>query len=195
VIVNGKRVKQKVFRTEYRKKSSTGASSFKVAARPGSRTKGILMMSGQPIPVALGRGGIRHDKREGDGATPAGVWHPVEVRWRADHGGRPITALPVRATQRRDGWCDEPASPRYNRPVQLPFRGSHEEMWRQDHLYDLVVVLDHNRRPRKTRRGSAVFLHLAREGFEPTAGCIAFRRADLYRLLARLSPRSKLRVG
>lgn len=153
------------------------------------------MLSGHPILVALGRNGIRHDKREGDGATPAGVWHPVEVRWRADRDKRPMTALPVRATRQRDGWCDDPANPLYNRPVRLPFAASHEEMWRKDHLYDLVVVLDHNTRPRKARGGSAVFLHLAREGFKPTAGCIAFRRADFRRLLARLSPRSRLIVG
>nr|WP_245404824.1 L,D-transpeptidase family protein [Ancylobacter gelatini] len=154
-----------------------------------------MLLDGRMIPVALGRSGIRHDKREGDGATPAGRWHPVELRWRADRGTRPATGLPARQTRRADGWCDDPLSPAYNRPTRLPMRASHEEMWRADGLYDLVVVLDHNRRPRKARGGSAVFLHLARPGFEPTAGCIAFRPGDFRRVLARLSPRSVIRVG
>lgn len=153
------------------------------------------MHAGRTIPVALGPAGIRHDKREGDGATPAGTWRPRQVRWRADHGTRPATQLPVRTTRREDGWCDDPTDGRYNLPVTLPFAPSHEEMWRKDALYDLVVVLDHNARPRKARRGSAVFLHLAREGFEPTAGCIALRRADLKRLLAILTPRTRIKVG
>ncbi|WP_183188753.1 L,D-transpeptidase family protein [Ancylobacter tetraedralis] len=168
---------------------------LRVVARPGLPTRGWLFAGGPPMPVALGRTGIRRDKREGDGATPAGIWHPRELRYRADHGQRPLTRIPARPTRREDGWCDDPTDGRYNRPVRLPFAPSHEDMWRADALYDLVIVLDHNERPRARRRGSAVFLHLAREGFEPTAGCIAFRRADLTRLLARLSPRTAIRVG
>lgn len=191
MIVNGKRVKKKALREENARKST----AIRVVAKPGSPARGWLIHAGRAIPVALGPAGIRHDKREGDGATPAGIWHPRQVRWRADHGLRPTTQLPVQATRRDDGWCDDPTDGRYNRPVRLPFAPSHEEMWRKDGLYDLVVVLDHNARPRKARRGSAVFLHLAREGFEPTAGCIAFRRADLRRLLAIFTPRTRIKVG
>ena len=147
------------------------------------------------MPVALGRSGIRHDKREGDGATPAGTWRPVELLWRADRGPRPRTRLPCRRIRPDDGWCDAPGERRYNRPVKLPCPVSHEEMWRDDGLYDLVVVLDHNQRPRKGRAGSAVFLHLARPGFAPTAGCIAFRPADLRRLLAHAGPNLRIKVG
>lgn len=167
-------------------------------ARPGApasaRRRGWLILDGRAIPVALGRSGIRADKREGDGATPRGFWHPREVRYRADHGMRPVTRLPVRRTRTEDGWCDDPRDGRYNRPVRLPFAASHEEMWRGDGLYDLVVVLDHNSRPRRAQRGSAVFLHLARGAFEPTAGCIAFRRADLRRLLARMDANTVIEV-
>lgn len=197
MIVNGKRVKKKSLHKERRGKSPVadgGASCLRVIARPGQRTLGRLIAGAGTVPVALGRSGIRADKREGDGATPRGVWHPRELRYRADHGPRPMTRLPVRRTRPEDGWCDDPADGRYNRPVRLPFRPSHEEMWRADGLYDLVVVLDHNERPRRAKRGSAVFLHLARPGFEPTAGCVAFRPADLRRLLARLGPRTRIEI-
>ncbi|PZQ79445.1 MAG: L,D-transpeptidase catalytic domain protein [Ancylobacter novellus] len=203
MIVNGKRVNKKALRHEIPSKSTPKSTSarpiartrLRVAAKVGSPTRGWLFAGGQAFPVALGRAGIRHDKREGDGATPAGTWYPRELRYRADHGPRPRTLLPVRRTRPDDGWCDAPTDGRYNRAVRLPFRPSHEEMWRADGLYDLVIVIDHNARPRRARRGSAVFLHLARPDFEPTAGCIAFRRADLRRLLAVLSPRTALVVG
>ena len=191
MIVNGKRVKKKAFREENRPTSTL----IRVVAKPGSPGRGWVLHAGRAIPVALGPTGIRHDKREGDGATPAGTWRPCQLRWRSDHGMRPTTRLPVQPTRRDDGWCDDPAHRRYNLPVTLPFTPSHEEMWRKDGLYDLVVVLDHNARPRKSRRGSAVFLHLARDGFQPTAGCIAFRRADMKRLLAILTPRTRIKVG
>lgn len=198
MIVNGKRVKKKPLPEETSRKSPAarrpGASRLRVVARPGSPTRGWLVLDGRAIPVALGRAGIRAGKHEGDGATPKGVWHPREVRYRADHGLRPTTRLPVRRTRPEDGWCDDPRDGRYNRPVRLPFKASHEEMWRRDGLYDLVVVLDHNQRPRKTRGGSAVFLHLARADFEPTAGCVAFRRPDLKRLLARLTRATRIEV-
>lgn len=197
MIVNGKRVKKKSLHKERRGKSPAArpaATRLRVVARPGMRQRGWLIAGAWAMPVALGRGGIRADKREGDGATPRGVWHPRELRYRPDRGPRPATLLPVRRTRREDGWCDDPADGRYNRPVRLPFRPSHEEMWRADGLYDLVVVLDHNERPRQAKRGSAVFLHLARPGFEPTAGCLAFRPADLRRLLARIGPHTAIEI-
>lgn len=197
VIVNGNRVKKKPFRNENHRKSPVRSSSgipVRVVRRPGHVSRGSLIIHGRSIPVALGRSGIRADKREGDGATPLGIWHPREVRYRADHGSRPLTRLPVRRTQPGDGWCDDPVDGRYNQPVRLPFAPSHERMWRDDALYDLVVVLDHNSRPRQARRGSAVFLHLARDGFLPTEGCIAFRRADLRRLLTLMDRTTRIRV-
>ena len=203
MIVNGKRVNKKALRHELPSKSTSKSTSgrkitssrLRVAACPGAPMRGWLFAGTRVFPVALGRGGIRQDKREGDGATPAGVWHPREVRYRADHGLRPATLLPVRRIRHDDGWCDAPADGRYNRAVRLPLKASHEEMWRADGLYDVVVVLDHNTRPRRARRGSAVFLHLARPGFAPTAGCIAFRREDMRRLLGMLSPHTALVVG
>lgn len=169
-----------------------GISRIAVRRRPGARHLGLLDLGGRTIPVALGRSGIAPDKREGDGRTPAGRWRILGLLYRPDHGPRPVTRLPARPLKRSDGWCDDPRDRRYNRPVTLPLGGSraisHERMWRDDALYDLVLVLDHNQRPRMARRGSAVFIHLARPGFAATEGCVALRRGDFRRLLARLRP-------
>jgi L,D-peptidoglycan transpeptidase YkuD (ErfK/YbiS/YcfS/YnhG family) len=97
---------------------------------------------------------------------------------------------------RRDqGWCEEPASPRYNRPVRLPARDCTDRMWRNDHLYDLTFVLDYNFSKRCKRAGSAIFFHIARPGLTPTAGCVAIRAADMRRLAPRLSARAVMTIG
>lgn len=143
---------------------------------------------------ALGRGGVARDKREGDGATPAGIVHPVAALYRSGRVVPPATALPLTPIRPGDGWCDAPDDPAYNAPVRQPYRASAEHLWRADHLYDLVVVTDHNRDPAVPGAGSAVFLHLARAGYAPTEGCIAFALADFRRLVSRLTPRTAIEV-
>jgi L,D-peptidoglycan transpeptidase YkuD (ErfK/YbiS/YcfS/YnhG family) len=125
-------------------------------------------------------------KREGDGATPMGLFTLCEALYRPDRVQRPRTGLPVQATRRSDGWCDDVRDGNYNRKVRLPYAVSAETLWREDHIYDVVVVLDHNRRPRSKGRGSAIFIHVARPDYAATAGCIALSSDDLRRLLGLL---------
>ena len=146
------------------------------------------------LPCALGRGGRRADKREGDGATPLGVWRVREVLYRADRTRRPGTPLPVRTIRPEDGWCDAPGDRNYNRRVRHPYPASAERLWREDDLYDVVVVLDYNLRPRVRGRGSAIFMHVARPGYRPTEGCIALRREHLLLVLSKLTRRSAIRI-
>lgn len=156
--------------------------------------RGVLVAGGETIACAIGRGGIRRDKREGDGATPVGRFVLRRLVYRPDRLDRPRTALPASAMAADDGWCDDPGDPDYNRPVRLPHPASHERMWRDDHLYDLVVVIGHNDDPIVPGDGSAVFVHLAREGYAPTEGCVAMTRADLLRLLETASTETVLVV-
>jgi L,D-peptidoglycan transpeptidase YkuD (ErfK/YbiS/YcfS/YnhG family) len=128
------------------------------------------------------------DKREGDGASPAGAWPIRRVLYRADRGPKPQTALPVAEIARDDGWCDAPGDPAYNRPVKLPYPASAEAMWREDGIYDVVVVLGHNDDPPAAGKGSAIFLHLNRPDYPPTQGCIAIARPDLDELLRLAKP-------
>jgi L,D-peptidoglycan transpeptidase YkuD (ErfK/YbiS/YcfS/YnhG family) len=102
--------------------------------------------------------------------------------------------LPVQRIRRMDGWCDAPGDRNYNRPVRHPYPASAERLWRDDALYDMVVVLRHNQRPRLRGRGSAIFMHVARPGYLPTEGCIALERGHLLRVLERLRPGSVVEV-
>ena len=153
-----------------------------------AHSQGKLCLLSRHLPCAIGRGGRRPKQREGDGITPLGRWPVREVLYRADRIIRPRTTLPVKTIRPDDGWCDAPTDGNYNRPVKLPYPVSHERLWRDDSLYDLVVVLGYNDRPRSLARGSAIFMHLARPGYTPTAGCIALSRPDMLILLARLKP-------
>jgi L,D-peptidoglycan transpeptidase YkuD (ErfK/YbiS/YcfS/YnhG family) len=146
------------------------------------------------LPVALGRGGIRANKREGDGGTPLGVFRPKRVWWRGDRHTRPQTYRPVRRIRPDDGWCEDPSDRHNNRPVRVAPGSKADRLTRSDRLYDFIVEIDHNTRPRVAGRGSAVFIHIARPGFAPTAGCIALNVNALRHLLARLGPRTRIRV-
>lgn len=151
---------------------------------------GWLDLGGTKVRCALGPKGVvaAEAKREGDGASPAGVWPIRRVLYRPDRGAPPKTALPVSPIAEDDGWCDAPEDPAYNRPVKLPYPASAERMWRDDHLYDLVVVLGHNDAPPAPGLGSAIFLHLAKRDYTPTQGCIAVGRDDLAALLRAAAP-------
>ena len=150
------------------------------------RHRGLLAAAGLTVPCALGRSGIAGRKREGDGATPRGLCRPVAVYWRADRLSRPATRLPTLALAPDDGWCDDPADRRYNRPVRLPYGGRHERLWRSDRLYDVIVVLDYNLAQPRKGAGSAIFLHVAGPGFPPTEGCVAVSPEAMRRLLSRI---------
>lgn len=165
-----------------------------VRRKPGDPRQGWLTAGSLTLPVALGRGGIRANKFEGDGGTPLGTFRPLRLWWRADKYPRPATGLPVRPIRPDDGWCEDPADRRYNRPVKVPAHSAADRLRRLDGLYDFIVEIDHNTRPRIARRGSAVFIHVARPGFAPTAGCIALTTPALRRLLAWLGPRTRIVV-
>ena len=170
-------------------------SAILIRAAAGNPRRGWLTAGGQTTPVALGRGGILANKREGDGGTPRGSFRPRQVWWRADRHPRPRTFLPVRAIRADDAWCEDPADRHYNQPVRLaPDRGG-DRLRREDHLYDFIVEIDHNTRPRVAGRGSAVFLHLARANFSATAGCVSMTKSAMLRLLRRMGPHTKIVIG
>ena len=145
---------------------------------------GTVRFQGRVFRAALGRGGIRQDKHEGDGATPSGDLPLRRVLYRADRVARPDCAVPIEPLAPDDGWCDDPTHPDYNRMIRLPHPARHEALWRDDGVYDVVGVLGWNDAPAVRDRGSAIFLHVARPDFAPTEGCVALALPNLRDLLA-----------
>jgi L,D-peptidoglycan transpeptidase YkuD (ErfK/YbiS/YcfS/YnhG family) len=170
-------------------------SAIRIRAAAGDPRRGWLTAGGRTIPVALGRGGIRANKREGDGGTPKGTFRPRQLWWRADRHSRPRTLLPIRAIGPEDAWCEDPQSRHYNQPVRLDRKLGGDRLKRADHLYDFIIEIDHNSAPRVAGRGSAVFLHLARENFGPTAGCVSMTKSAMLQLLQRLGPQTRIVIG
>jgi L,D-peptidoglycan transpeptidase YkuD (ErfK/YbiS/YcfS/YnhG family) len=177
-----------------RARRETSLHRLTVRRKPAQSTRGVLTAGSLALPVALGRGGVKANKREGDGATPRGTFRLKRLWWRADRHPRPVTSLPVKRIATADGWCEDPSDRHYNQPIKVPPRSTADRLTRKDHLYDFIIELDHNTRPRIAGRGSAVFIHAARPGFAPTAGCVALDLKALRRLIARLGPRSRIVV-
>jgi L,D-peptidoglycan transpeptidase YkuD (ErfK/YbiS/YcfS/YnhG family) len=170
----------------------TSLSVIHVRRRPGLRSEAWLWAGARPFRAALGRTGVRASKREGDGATPSGRFHPVRLWWRADRLTRPRVFLPARRIGPNDAWCEDPYDRRYNRAFRRSANEPGDHLRRADGLYDLMVEIDHNTKPRVAGRGSAIFIHVARAGLAPTAGCIALTKNELLRLLSRLSGKTRI---
>ena len=172
-----------------------GLGRLRVTPRPNRKAEGWLHAGALALPCCLGPAGLVRRKREGDGGTPIGTFALLGGQFRADRGPRPPVRPPMRVTRPDQGWCDDPGDPRYNRPVRLPARASHETLWRADRLYDLLVVIDYNTRRPLKGRGSAIFLHMMAPEATPTAGCVALKPGDLRRLLPRLGRHCVIRIG
>jgi L,D-peptidoglycan transpeptidase YkuD (ErfK/YbiS/YcfS/YnhG family) len=165
-----------------------------VRPKPGNKSQGLLSIGGRVYVCALGKGGIRALKREGDGGTPLARMRLLSCYVRLDHVAARATLLPMARISPNLGWCEVPGDRNYNRPVRLPYAASHETICRKDDLYDIVIVLDWNIKPRKRNGGSAIFFHVARPGLTPTEGCVALPGDVVRRLLPRLSARTVLTV-
>jgi L,D-peptidoglycan transpeptidase YkuD (ErfK/YbiS/YcfS/YnhG family) len=165
-----------------------------VRPKPGNRSQGLLSVGGRVHVCALGKGGVRALKREGDGATPLARMRLLCAYVRMDHVAARASLLPIARITRALGWCEVPGDRNYNRPVRLPYAASHETMSRKDALYDIVIVMDWNIRPRRRNGGSAIFFHVARQGLTPTEGCVALPGHVMRLLLPRLSAKTVLTV-
>lgn len=165
-----------------------------IAAHPDD-TQGRLLAGEMDIPCAFGRTGLTAQKKEGDGASPIGTWPLRQLYYRPDRPAPPSTLLPVQQIRADDGWCDAPDHEQYNRPVKLPFTASHEKLWRDDQLYDLMIPLGYNDDEVISGQGSAIFFHLAREGYEPTEGCVAIAEHHMRQLLPSLTTGTVLEIG
>lgn len=156
-----------------------------VIADEADSRRGCLVGPDIDVPCALGRSGTiaAAEKTEGDGCTPLGAYPFRQVFYRADKTEKPQSVLPCRAITKTDGWCDAAGHAVYNQLVALPFEASHEALWRNDDIYDIILVIGHNDDPVEASKGSAIFVHVAREGYTATEGCVAFDRADLFKVL------------
>lgn len=158
---------------------------------------GVLKFQGRAMRCAFGSGGLIEAgaKREGDQRSPIGRWPLRRVFFRPDRLEAPKTALPITPLAPQMGWCDAPDDAHYNCPVLLPHPASAERLWREDHVYDILVILGHNDAPVLPGMGSAIFWHLAWPDYRPTEGCVAIALVDMLDALAEAKPGHALEIA
>ena len=151
--------------------------------------KGQFCCGERVLPCRIGKAGVipMADGREGDAKTPLGEYRLRFGFYRADRLPKPKSKLTFRALSPKDGWCDAPDDPAYNRYIRLPSQLSHETLWREDGAYDIILVMSHNDSPPTPNLGSAIFIHVAQPDDRKTLGCVALAPEDMVKLLPKLT--------
>lgn len=163
-------------------------------------SRGLLKFGPKTYPCALGKAGVIKKKTEGDHKSPTGKFALRSVYYRYDKLRQPIySKVPIMALLKEDGWCDDPADKAYNRSVMLPYHASAERLWREDDLYDVLVVLGYNDDPAVPGRGSAIFMHVAKDlddrNYLGTEGCVSLNKADLLEILPQITMDTSLEIA
>ena len=158
------------------------------------KKSGYLEYKNLKFRCALGKAGIKKKKKEGDNITPEGTFKIIRVYYRRDKIKNISTLIKKKEIKKKIGWCDDPVSSFYNKEIKLPSKFSHEKLYRKDNLYNLILVLNYNINPIIKNKGSAIFIHIAKKNYEPTAGCIALKKRDLVELLENIKKNTKIKI-
>ena len=157
------------------------------------KNKDTLLVDDFIFKCSTGRRGLKKSKKEGDKCTPIGLFSLGKVYYRPDRLDRPDTNLKIVPIKKNMGWCDDPKSKYYNREIRLPSKARHEKLYKNDHSYDLLLVINYNTTKTIPYKGSAIFLHLT-SNYKKTNGCIAVSRKDLYIILKLINKKSKIKI-
>jgi L,D-peptidoglycan transpeptidase YkuD (ErfK/YbiS/YcfS/YnhG family) len=153
-----------------------------------------LLFKNLKFRCSLGKNGVTKNKVEGDKCTPSGIYKLKQVFYRADRIKKITTNLKKIKIKKNMGWCDDLSSKKYNRLIKIPNKFSHEKLYRKDHIYDIIVVLNYNMNPVIKKRGSAIFLHIAKKNYSKTLGCIGLKKNDLLEILNKVKKNNKIKI-
>jgi L,D-peptidoglycan transpeptidase YkuD (ErfK/YbiS/YcfS/YnhG family) len=156
---------------------------------------GYLKYKNFKFRCSLGKGGIKKKVKEGDNITPKGIFKITKVYYRADRIKKIKTSIKIIKIKRNMGWCDDSKSKYYNKQIKLPTNYTHEKLYRNDNLYDLIVVLNYNSNPVIKNKGSAIFIHIARSSYKKTKGCIALKKGDLIKLISQIKKNIRIKIN
>jgi L,D-peptidoglycan transpeptidase YkuD (ErfK/YbiS/YcfS/YnhG family) len=159
------------------------------------KNSGFLRYKNLKFRCALGKAGIKRKEKEGDNITPKGIFKIIKIYYRPDKIKDIETPIKIIKIERNMGWCDDPHSINYNKQIKLPSKFSHEKLYRKDSLYDLFLVLNYNINPVVKNKGSAIFLHIAKDSYKKTKGCIALKKEDLIQLISKIKKNTKIKIN
>ena len=156
---------------------------------------GYLKYKNLKFKCALGKAGIGKKKKEGDNITPEGIYKVIKIFYRKDRIKRLVSEIELIKIKKNMGWCNDPKSKKYNQLIYLPTKYSHEKLFRRDHVYDLILVLNYNTKPIVKNKGSAIFIHIAKRKYKETAGCIALKKTNLIKLVLKIQKNTKIKIS
>ena len=156
---------------------------------------GYLKYKDLKFRCALGKAGIQKKEEEGDNITPKGKFNIIKIYYRSDRLKKLSSKFVLTKITKNMGWCDDPKSRKYNQPIKLPTKYSHEILYRRDNIYDLILVLNYNMKPIIKNKGSAIFIHVAKNNYTKTAGCIALKKVDLIYLIKEINKNTKVIIN
>jgi L,D-peptidoglycan transpeptidase YkuD (ErfK/YbiS/YcfS/YnhG family) len=155
---------------------------------------GYLKYKNLKFKCALGKAGIGNKKIEGDNITPKGTYKIIKIYYRKDRIKKLISQIKPIQIKKNMGWCDDPKCKKYNQLIKLPSQYSHEKLYRKDNIYDLILVLNYNMCPTIRYNGSAIFLHIMKNKYKKTKGCIALKKADLLKVIEKIYKNTKIKI-
>ena len=159
------------------------------------KKSGYLKYKKLKFRCALGKAGIKKKIMEGDNITPKGIFKIIKIYYRLDKIKEIKTLIKKIKIKKNMGWCDDPKSRSYNQQIKLPTKYSHEKLYRNDNLYDLIAVLNYNIDPIIKNKGSAIFLHIAKNSYQETKGCIALKKKHLIEIISKIKKNTKIKIG
>jgi L,D-peptidoglycan transpeptidase YkuD (ErfK/YbiS/YcfS/YnhG family) len=159
------------------------------------KKSGYLKYKNLKFRCALGKAGVKKKTMEGDNITPKGTFKIIKIYYRSDKIKKIETLIKKSKINKNMGWCDDPNSRSYNKLINLPTKYSHEKLYRNDNLYDLIVALSYNTNPIIKNKGSAIFMHIAKNSYEKTKGCIALKKEHLIKIISKIEKNTKIRIN
>ena len=153
-----------------------------------------LLFKNLKFKCSLGKNGVTQNKVEGDKCTPSGIYRLKQVFYRADRIKKFTTNIKKIKIKKNMGWCDDSSSKKYNHLIKIPNKFSHEKLYRKDHIYDIIVVLNYNMNPVIKKKGSAIFMHIAKKNYSKTLGCIGLKKNDLLEILNKVKKNNKIKI-
>ena len=159
------------------------------------KKSGYLKYKNLKFRCALGKGGVKKKIIEGDNITPKGIFKIIKIYYRPDKIRKIKTLIKKIKIKKNMGWCDDPNSDFYNKQIKLPTKLSHEKLYRNDNLYDLIAVLNYNTNPIIKNKGSAIFMHIGKDSYKKTKGCIALKKEHLIKIISKIKKNIKIKIN
>ena len=159
------------------------------------KNSGFLTYKNLKFRCAIGKAGIKKKEKEGDNITPKGIFKITNIYYRSDKIKNIATPIKIIKIKKNMGWCDDPESRNYNKEIKIPNNFSYEKLYRNDNIYDLIIVLSYNISPTIKNKGSAIFIHIAKNKYLPTEGCVALKKNHLIKILKEIKSNTLIKIG